>query len=86
MLQIFTSFLFNQIPETEGDESAVNGTDASNDTSTAGGTKEKKKAKPAKKEAPEVKENMVKVNLTADVTVLDLPNPTEASTRVSINK
>ena len=65
----------------------MNGTDASNDTSTAGDAREKKKTKPAaKKEAPEVKENMVKVNLTADVIVLDLPNPTEASTRVSVSK
>ena len=64
----------------------MNGTDTSNYTSTAGDTRDKKKTKPTKKEVPEVKENTVKVNLTADMTVLDLPIPTEASTRVSVAK
>ena len=58
----------------------MNGTDAADNTST----KEKKadqKSKPKKEKPAEVKESTVKVNLTADMTILDLP---EASTTVSI--
>ena len=62
---------------------SVNGTKTANDTKSDGA---KKKKTAAKKEKTEVKENVVKVNLTADVTVLDLPVPSEASTTVSTSK
>ena len=84
---------FLSSPEEGGSEEAVNATSPANDTSSdqsstaAGGGKGKKdKATKKEKQPPEVKENTVKVNLTADVTVLDLQLPSEASTTVSTNK
>ena len=68
----------------------MNATSTSNETSSdqPSTAAKGKKDKPSKKEKqpPEVKENTVKVNLTADVTVLDLPTPSEASTTVSVTK
>ena len=69
--------------DTDAEDSA-NETSATNETTTE--PTKKKKAKTPKKEKPEVKESTVKVNLTSDVTVLDLPTHTEASTRVSTSK
>lgn len=64
----------------------MDGTGATNKTDVPKEAKKEKKSKTVKKEPAEVKESMVKVNLTADVIVLDLPNPSEASTTVSTNK
>ena len=78
-------------PEEGGSEDTANGTTTANETSsdrptTASAKAKKDKAGKKEKQQPEVKESTVKVNLTADVTVLDLPLPTEASTTVSTNK
>ena len=84
---VVNKFYLFFLTETTSSESTVNGTDTANKTSGAeeDGVKVKKD-KTTKKETPEAKESMVKVNLTADVTVLDLAMPSEARTTVSTSK
>ena len=77
--------------EAGSEDAAVNATSNANETSsseqpTTAGKGKKDKATKKEKQPPEVKENTVKVNLTADVTVLDLPLPSQASTTVSTTK
>ena len=73
--------------EEASSEDTVNATNTTNGTSsTAGKGKKDKGSKKDKQQPPEVKENTVKINLTADVTVLDLPSPSQASATVSTNK
>ena len=74
--------------EEASSEDTVNATNTTNGTSstTAGKGKKDKASKKDKQQPPEVKENTVKINLTADVTVLDLPSPSQASATVSTNK
>jgi hypothetical protein len=83
--------MFLSSPEEGGSDDAVNATSPGNKTdsdqpTTTAGKGKKDKATKKEKQPPEVKENTVKVNLTADVTVLDLQLPSEASTTVSTNK
>ena len=47
---------------------------------TSGGKSKKKKSK-----AP-LKDNVIKVNLTAEITILDLPPPSETAVKMSIDK
>ncbi len=59
--------------------SSTNSTDTSSTNNTANGTSPINKGK-------NLKQNIVKVNLTAEITTLDLQSPSEPATTVSVEK